>query len=124
MAEKYGIGVVILNSNEGQRNGEDSPKAMEEYNKKMGYQVPYLIDKNHKLADAFGATRTPELFMFNKEGKLVYHGAIDDNPGDAHNVTVHYINDAIIGLGTTGKIPVTETKSVGCTIKRLKKEKL
>ena len=119
-AENSGIGVVILNSNEGQRENEDSQEAMREYAKENQYSVPYLIDKDNKVADAFGATRTPELFLFNREGMLVYHGAIDDNPSDPDNVKVKYASDAMHALAENGKIPVAETKSVGCTIKRKK----
>ena len=46
----------------------------------------YVVDKNSVMADIFGANRTPEVFLFDKNSKLAYHGAIDDNPGDAEGV--------------------------------------
>jgi len=54
---------------------------MKKYAEKNSYKWYYVVDKNSELADAFGANRTPENFLFNKDGKLVYHGATDDNPG-------------------------------------------
>src|SRR3954468_922626 len=89
------IGVVLINSNEAQRDGDDSFEAMKAYAKEQGYGWNYVVDANSALADAFGAKRTPEAFLFNKEGKLVYHGAIDDNPSDAAAVKRKHLAEAI-----------------------------
>ncbi|HEX6180617.1 MAG TPA: thioredoxin family protein [Chitinophagaceae bacterium] len=114
-----GMGVVILNSNEGTRSGADSYSEMQQYAKAQGYDWYYAVDQNNSLADAFGATRTPECFLFDKNGKLVYHGAIDDNPSDASNVSRTHLK-AAIDESTTGKdVSVKTSKSVGCTIKRI-----
>src|SRR5215213_2303182 len=80
-AEKNNIGIILVNSNEAQRGDDDSFEEMKQYAKQQGYNWYYTVDKNSELADAFGANRTPECFLFNKDEKLVYHGAIDDNPG-------------------------------------------
>ena len=117
-AEKNNVGVIILNSNEGQRDDADSYEAMKAYAKEQGYKWHYVIDKNHELADAFGANRTPESFLFNKELKLVYHGAIDDNPSDADNVKRHHLKEAINEMIAGKEISHKESRSVGCTIKR------
>lgn len=114
----YGIGVAILNSNEGNRSSADSYEAMQEYAKKQGYKWNYLLDKNSALADAFGANRTPECFLFNKDGVLVYHGAIDDNPSDADAVTRKHLVTALQELRDGKEITVKESRSVGCGIKR------
>lgn len=114
-----GVGVVVLNSNEGQREGSDSYKEMQEYAKSQGYEWTYAVDKNHEIADAFGATRTPECYLFDKAGKLVYHGAIDDSPADISKVNRVHLKEAI-NEATAGKdVSVKESKSVGCGIKRL-----
>ena len=114
-----GMGVVILNSNEGTRSGADSYGEMQEYAKEQGYGWYYAVDQNNSLADAFGATRTPECYLFDKSGKLIYHGAIDDNPSDASNVSRTHLK-AAIDESTTGKdVSVKTSKSVGCTIKRI-----
>ena len=92
---------------------------MKEYAKGQGYQWYYSVDKNHKIADAFGANRTPECFLFNSDLKLLYHGAIDDNPGEAGNVNRQHLKEAINEMIAGKKISVTESRSVGCSIKRL-----
>ncbi len=118
-AENNGIGVAILNPNEKQRDGVDSYEEMQSYAKDQGYSWSYLVDKNSELADAFGANRTPECFLFNAEGKLVYHGAIDDNPSDAGAVSRKHLIEAINEVKAGKDVSVKETKSVGCSIKRL-----
>ena len=70
------IGIILVNSNEGQRSDDDSYAAMQQYAKKHGYKWNYVVDENSVLADAFGAKKTPECYLFNKAGKLVYHGAM------------------------------------------------
>jgi peroxiredoxin len=112
------VGVIILNSNEAQRNDEDSYEAMKSYAKAQGYTWNYAIDKDNQMADAFGASRTPECFLFNSELKLVYHGAIDDNPGDAGNVSRSHLKEAVTEMTAGKDISVKESRSVGCVIKR------
>src|SRR6476646_1302986 len=70
-AEKE-IGVILLNSNEGQRDSDDSFDDMKTYAKNQHYDWYYVVDHNNELADAFGANRTPECFLFDQTGKLVY----------------------------------------------------
>ena len=67
-AQKMNIGVIVLNSNEALRGDEDSFDAMKSYAKDQGYQWNYVVDANNVIADAFGANRTPECFLF---GSLV-----------------------------------------------------
>lgn len=119
-ARKYNIGVAILNSNEDKRGDDDSFEEMKQYAKDQGYTdyAYYMVDENSKQADAFGANRTPECFLFNKAGKLVYHGAIDDNPSDAGAVTRKHLGVAMEELYSNKEITVKESRSVGCTIKR------
>jgi thioredoxin-related protein len=114
-----GMGVVVLNSNEGTRSDADSYEEMQEYAKGQGYQWYYAVDKNNELADAFGANRTPECYLFDKAGKLVYHGAIDDNPADASRVNRAHLKEAISELTTGKDVSVKESRSVGCSIKRI-----
>lgn len=116
------IGVILINSNEAQRDKDDSYDAMKAYAKKQGYSWYYVVDKNHEVADAFDAKRTPECFLFNNDLKLTYHGAIDDNPSDASNVQRNHLKIAIEEMVAGKSVSITESKSVGCTIKRLKKD--
>lgn len=113
------IGVAILNSNEGKRDEDDSFEEMKAYAKEQGYNWHYLVDKNSAQADAFGANRTPECFLFDASGKLVYHGAIDDNPSDAASVTRKHLIAAIDEMKAGKDISVKQSRSVGCSIKRL-----
>ena len=111
---------AILNPNEAYRDDQDSYEAMKQYAVDQGYAWYYLVDKNHTMADAFGANRTPECFLFDKNGKLVYHGAIDDSPSDASAVSRKHLKEAINEITTGKDVSVKQSKSVGCTIKRLK----
>ncbi|MBL7741690.1 MAG: thioredoxin family protein [Chitinophagaceae bacterium] len=113
------IGVILLNSNEAYREKGDSYDDMQGYAKKLGYNWNYVVDQNSVMADAFGATRTPEIFLFDKSGKLVYHGAIDDNSGSPDEVTRKHLSIAIDELVAGKTVSTQKTKSVGCTIKRL-----
>lgn len=117
-AQNKNIGVVVLNSNEAYRSGTESAEEMKSYAKAQGYNWNYLIDANSELADAFGANRTPEVYLFNKDLKLVYHGAIDNNPSDANSVTRKHLQIAIDETLEGKPVSMSETKSVGCGIKR------
>jgi thioredoxin-related protein len=119
-ASKNNVGVIILNSNEAYRGNEDSYAAMQEYAKDQKYKWNYVVDKNHEVADAFGANRTPECFLFDKNLKLVYHGAIDDSPSDVTAIKRIHLQEAINELKAGKEITVKESRSVGCTIKRNK----
>ena len=79
---------------------------------------PYVVDTNSKLADAFGAAKTPQCFLFNNKG-LIYKGSIDDNVKDPAAVKEHYLKDAINALAKNEIPKMQETKSIGCTIKRV-----
>ncbi|GGH64831.1 peroxiredoxin [Filimonas zeae] len=117
-AQKNNIGVIIINSNEAQRSEADSYDAMKKYATDQKYNWYYAVDTDSKIANAFGATRTPEVFLFNSKGTLEYKGAIDDNPSDASAVTRQHLHAAIDEVVGGKAITVKESKSVGCTIKR------
>ncbi|MFT3911526.1 MAG: thioredoxin family protein [Ferruginibacter sp.] len=119
-AQKNNVGVIILNSNEAQRTSDDSYDEMKKYATEKKYAWSYVVDKNNEVADAFGANRTPECFLFDKDLKLVYHGAIDDNPSDETAVKRQHLKEAINELTAGKEVTVKESKSVGCTIKRNK----
>lgn len=118
-AKSKDIGMVVVNSNEAQRDEADSRNAMSKYAKSQGYDVPYVIDEKSKLADAFGATRTPEVFLFNGEGKLVYKGAMEDNPSNPSESKEMFLKKAIDNMLSGKAVDPNSTKSIGCTIKRI-----
>ncbi|MDF2191980.1 thioredoxin family protein [Paraflavitalea sp. CAU 1676] len=117
-AQDKQVGVVLLNSNEGNRAGSESLEAMKKYGDGQGFNWYYAEDKNNELADAFGATRTPECFLFDKAGKLVYHGAIDDNPNNAEAVNRKHLKEAIDEVTAGKDVSVKQSRSIGCSIKR------
>ncbi len=121
-AKESKIGIVIINSNEAKRDADDSFEAMKAYAKKQGYDFPYAVDAKSELADAFGATRTPEAFLFDKNMKLVYKGAYTDD-SDPANATKFFLKDAINEVKDGKPVTVTSAKSVGCTIKRVVAQK-
>jgi hypothetical protein len=112
------VGVIILNSNEANRDGSDSRRVMKTYAETLGYNWLYALDKNSEIADAFGAVRTPECFLFNKTGRLVYRGAIDDSPHDENQVKRDHVKEAIQEMVQNKPVSVKETETTGCPIKR------
>ena len=119
-ARSKDIGVILLNSNEGSRDNGDSFSDMKDYAGEQHYNWPYVVDEKSVMANAFGATRTPECFLFNADGKLVYHGAIDDNQNGSDEVTRKHLKVAMDEMLQGKDIAVKTTRSVGCTIKRLR----
>ena len=113
-----GIGCMLVNSNEAQRKEEDSFDEMSKYYASQNLKCAYAVDDKSALANAFGAGRTPQCFLFNSKG-LIYKGAIDDNVKDPGAVKESYLKNALNAL-LKNEIPkVQETKSIGCTIKRV-----
>lgn len=112
------VGVILLNANEATREDGDSFEDMQSYAKEQEYNWHYVVDKNSVMADAFGAMRTPECFLFNKEMKLVYHGAIDNNPGNPNDVSKKYLSEAISEMLAGKEVTTKVTRSIGCGIKR------
>ncbi|HZL19394.1 MAG TPA: thioredoxin family protein [Polyangia bacterium] len=114
---KKGIGVILINANDPAKYPEDGYAEMQARAKTLGLQVPYVIDDTSNVARAFGASVTPEAFLFDKNGKLAYHGTVDDNHTDPAKVTKRYLADALEAV-VAGKPPaVAETKGIGCGIK-------
>jgi peroxiredoxin len=115
-ARGRGVGVIVINSNDPAAYPEDGFSEMQSRAQQLGFTFPYVVDATSDVGRAFGATRTPEAFLFDQKGTLVYHGAIDDSK-DAAQVTKHYLQDAIDALVAGKEIATRETKFVGCGIK-------
>jgi hypothetical protein len=122
LAKEHDIGMVALNPNAAYRNKGESMEDMQQRAKEKGYEFYYALDENAKLAEAFGATRTPHIFLFNSNMELVYKGAIDDNAKSASSVEKPYLKNAIKSLANGNEIDPKATKSLGCTIKWPKAE--
>lgn len=117
LAKENGIGVIMLNPNAAIRDKGESMQDMQARAKKSNYQFYYALDENAKFAEAFGATHTPHVFLFNSDMKLVYRGAIDDNARSAENVEQPFLKNAIKNLAAGKEINPQTTKSLGCSIK-------
>lgn len=114
-----GFGMILVNSNEAKRGNVDSYKAMQEHAEERGYRIPYLVDENHVLADAFGAMKTPHVYLLDASGTLVYRGAIDDNVNRAADVKERFVLSAVKDLVRGRPVAISETQAVGCSIKRV-----
>jgi peroxiredoxin len=114
---KKGIGVLLVNANDPGISKSDTAELVKARHTERAMAVPYVIDESQTVARAFGASVTPEAFLFDKAGKLVYHGTVDDNSREPEKVTKRYLKDALEAV-TAGKAPpVGETKGIGCGIK-------
>ena len=116
-SKKNDIGFVAVNSNARLHESVDSMDEMIYHATANEYGFPYVLDEDAKLAKAFGAMKTPHVYLFNSDNKLVYTGAIDDNAKSAKKVKNNYLMDAIRALGSNKKIKISETKALGCSIK-------
>jgi len=112
-----GIGMIAVNSNAARFGGEDSLEEMVEHAKNNGYNFPYAQDPESELASAFGATKTPHIYLFDGDDKLVYRGAIDDNAKNAKKVDEPFLANAIDALLAGNPINPQTTKALGCSIK-------
>lgn len=117
-ADNNKVGMIVLNSNYQKRSGDDSMEAMQAKAKDKDYNFYYVVDKESKIANSFGGQTTPHAFLFNGDYQLAYKGAIDDSNGSLDNVSKEYLQDALKSLGNGKDLAVTETKPVGCSIKR------
>lgn len=112
-----GVGVIVINSNDPSAYPEDSYEQMQQRAKDRGFGFPYVVDATSEVARGFGASHTPEVYLFDKDGKLVYHGAVDDNSKDASKVESAYLKDALNALLAGSQVATKETKAIGCSIK-------
>ncbi len=109
--------VIAISSNEDENYPEDSFENMKARAQMKKFNFPYLHDETQNVAKAYGATHTPEIFLFDKERKMVFHGKIDDNWQEPQSVKSKYLRNAIDELLSGKQISVPETFTIGCTIK-------
>lgn len=118
LADHHKVGMIVLNSNCANRSGVESMDEMKKRASEKGYNFPYVVDGGSKIANAYTGQTTPHAFLFDKDMKLVYKGAIDDNYDNPGAVKNAYLKDAIQAVASGKKVAVAETKPVGCGIKR------
>jgi peroxiredoxin len=111
-----GVRIVAINSNDAVSHPKDSFPEMVARAAAQAYTFDYLYDEDQSVARALGAERTPEVFVFDADRRLVYHGAVDDSRDDTA-VTAHYLRDALDAV-LAGQAPLpSETPAVGCSVK-------
>lgn len=118
--KSLGYPVIAINPNDPVAQPEDSFDLMKTRAKEKGFTFPYLFDEGQKIYPQYGATKTPHVFVLNKEnGKNIvkYIGAIDNNHENANDVTEKYVEAAVDALLKNEPIKQTETVAIGCTIK-------
>ena len=112
-----GVTVVAINSNEDKNYPDDSFENMKKRAEGQKFNFLYLRDDDQSVARAYDATHTPEIFLFDKERKLAFHGKIDDNWQEPTKVQNPYLKNALDELLAGKEISVPETFTIGCTIK-------
>ena len=112
-----GVQLVGINANETKNYPEDDLPHMKQWAKEKGFNFPYLRDETQAVARAYGAERTPHIFLFDRERKLRYTGALDDNVQDPTKVKRRYLQEAIDALLANQSVRETQTHAMGCTIK-------
>jgi peroxiredoxin len=115
--QKKGVTVIAINSNEDVNYPDDSFENMKKRADEQNFNFLYLRDEDQLVARAYDATHTPEIFLFDKERKLAFHGKIDDNWQEPSKVQNHYLRNALDELLEGKEISVPETFTIGCTIK-------
>lgn len=111
------VNFVAINANDEVNYPEDSFENMVKRAKEKKYNFPYLRDKTQKTAKVFGASYTPEVFVFDENKVLQYHGRIDDNWQEPDKVTKHHLKEAIESLLAGKQIERADTQAIGCTVK-------
>jgi len=112
-----GYPVIAINPNDPAVKEGDDFASMQKRAKEKNFPFKYLFDDGQKVYPAFGATRTPHVFILDANRYVRYIGAIDNNAQDASLVTEKYVENAIAALKAGSNPDPAETKSIGCTIK-------
>lgn len=115
--KQKGLETLYINSNEADNYPEDSFDEMVKRAKEKDFPFPYVRDEDQSAARAFGATHTPEFFLFDKDRTLRYHGRFDDNWREPDSVQRRYLQGAIDALIDGKEVAEPEVYSIGCTIK-------
>lgn len=115
-----GFPIIAINPNDVSKQPGDSMEEMIKRSKEKGYPFPYLRDDAQDVTAAYGATKTPHVYVLNKENgkyQVEYIGAIDDSPSEEADVSERYVEDAVEALLAGKKPTVKGKRAIGCTIK-------
>ncbi len=112
-----GIQLVGISSNNAVKYPEDSFENMKKFSEEQGFNFPYLYDETQEVAKAYDAVCTPDIYLFNSNKKLVYHGRLDDNWEYPEKVQENSLRKAIDEYLSNGKITGEQFPAMGCSIK-------
>ena len=118
--KELGYPVIAINPNDPMVQPEDSFELMKQRAQEKGFTFPYLMDEGQKIYPQYGATKTPHVYILQKENDkniVKYIGAIDNNHENANDVTEKYVESAVDALLQNKEIITKETKAIGCSIK-------
>ncbi|MDA9773748.1 thioredoxin family protein [Saprospiraceae bacterium] len=113
-----GYPIVAINPNDPEVKPADSFENMQVRAKEKGFEFAYLMDEGQKVYPQYGATKTPHVFLLDKNRVVKYIGAIDDNARSADSVEETFLEDAIVSLQMGEEVNPATTKAVGCSIKK------
>jgi peroxiredoxin len=113
-----GLTVIGIASNDATTHPDDGPEGLMKDARDHGYDFPYLYDETQRVAQAFKAACTPDLFLFDRSGRLVYRGQFDDSrPGNNKPVTGADLRAAADAVLAGRDVPSEQKASIGCNIK-------
>lgn len=118
--DKYaakGYPVIAINPNDPEVKAGDSFEKMQQRAAAKEFPFAYLLDEGQEVYPAYGATKTPHIYLLDADKTVQYIGALDNNPQDAEAVSTRYVEDAIAALEAGKKPTTTNTKAIGCSIK-------
>ena len=110
------VSIVAINSNDLEKYPQDGPEPMKDFAKEYSWDFPYLIDRTQMTAKSYGAACTPDFFLFDAEGKMVYAGQFDDSRPGRGEATGDDLRAAISKM-LDGEVPKKGIPSSGCNIK-------
>jgi len=112
-----GVNTVVINSNDLDNYPQDGPEPMKEFAKDVGWDFPYLIDRTQMVAKSYAAACTPDFFLFDGEGRMMWAGQFDDSRPSSGKPATGADLRAAIGKMLAGEVPKKGTSSSGCNIK-------
>jgi len=112
-----GVNMVVINSNDLENYPQDGAEPMKGFAKEYGWDFPYLIDRTQMTAKSYGAACTPDFFLFDGEGRMMWAGQFDDSRPSSGEPATGADLRAAIGKMLAGEVPKKGTPSSGCSIK-------
>lgn len=112
-----GIALIAINANDVKNYPDDNFEEMVKRAAARGFVFPYVRDDTQEVASAYGAECTPEVFVVDTNGKVCYHGGIDDNYREPKQVTAPYLRHALEDIVAGRPIAEPQTRAIGCSIK-------